>query len=334
MELSAPYLLFLGDARDELAAKTALGIAKWRPDQCVGQLRLENCAADAGVPDLSIEDAAARGANTLVVGVANAGGVLPSSWSETIVGALNAGLDVASGLHTRLDSVDEILAASRSTGRRLIDVRIPDQVYPVGTGVPRPGRRMLTVGTDCSVGKMYATLAIEEEMPRRDVPAHFRATGQTGIFIASSGVPVDAVAADFISGSVECLTPENTADHWDLIEGQGSLFHPSFAGVSLGLLHGSQPEALILCHEPTRTHMRGLPDQPLPSLVTCMEANLQAARLTSPHVRFAGAAVNTSALTPAEAKACLNRIQAETGLPAVDPVKSGVGLLVDALQAS
>ncbi len=333
MELSAPYLLFLGDARDGLAAKTALGIAKWRPDLCIGQWRSKDCAADAGVPDLNIPQAVAQGAKTMVIGVANAGGVLPPEWTLTIVEGLNNGLDVASGLHTRLNSVPDIQAASETTGQRLIDVRVPDREYPVGNGSPRTGRRMLTVGTDCSVGKMYTTLAVEREMSRRGVTARFCATGQTGIFIASSGVPVDAIPADFISGSVETLAPENAPDHWDLVEGQGSLFHPSFAGVSLGLLHGAQPEALILCHEPTRAHMRGLPDQPLPDLHTCMETNLNAARLTSPNVIFTGVAVNTSALAPDAAAACLGQIETEFGLPAVDPVTTGVGPLVDALLA-
>jgi uncharacterized NAD-dependent epimerase/dehydratase family protein len=296
-------------------------------------LRFEDCTADAGVPDLSIAEAVARGAKTLVIGVANAGGLLPPAWTRTIVEGLNTGLDVASGLHTRLSSIADVRAASESTGQRLIDVRVPGQDYPVGTGRPRPGRRMLTVGTDCSVGKMYTTLAIEHEMSRRGVSVRFCATGQTGIFIAGSGVPVDAIPADFISGSVEDLAPGNAPNHWDLVEGQGSLFHPSFAGVSLGLLHGAQPHALILCHEPTRTHMRGLPDQSLPDLNTCMEANLMAARLTSPGVRFVGIAINTSALAPDDAGTCLARIEADFGLPAVDPVTTGVGPLVDALLA-
>jgi len=334
MELTTPYLLFLGDARDQLAAKTAAGIAQWRPRHCVGQHRLEKCAADLGLPDLGLDDAVAQGAKTMVIGVANAGGVLPAEWSRIIIDALGKGLDVASGLHNRLDAVPEIRAAAADAGRRLIDVRAPDRDYPVANGCPRSGRRMLTVGTDCSVGKMYATLAIEQEMNRRGISTRFCATGQTGIFIAGSGVPVDAVPADFISGSVEWLTPASDADHWDLIEGQGSLFHPSFAGVSLGLLHGAQPEALILCHEPTRTHMRGLRDQPVPTLKACLDANLEAAKLTSPQVRCVGIAVNTSKLEPGDRRVYLDQTEADLGLPAADPVATGVGFLVDALLAS
>ena len=203
MKISPTYLLFLGDAPDKLAAKTARGIADWRPDLSVGQVRLAGCAADLGLPELGFEDAVALGAKTLVIGVANAGGVLPPEWSKTIVAALEEGLDVASGLHARLDGVPEIKAAAYRLGRRLIDVRTPSPGIPVGSGQPRQGRRMLTIGTDCSVGKMRATLAIDAEMKRRQISARFCATGQTGIFIAGSGVPVDAVAADFISGAIE-----------------------------------------------------------------------------------------------------------------------------------
>lgn len=334
MELTPPYLMFLGDARDQLAAKTAQGIAQWRPQHCLGQLRLENCQADLGLPDMDIDRAVAQGAKTMVIGVANAGGILPEAWSRIIVDALGKGLDIANGLHNRLNAVAEISAAAAQFGRRLVDVRVPDREYPVGNGQIRAGRRVLTVGTDCSVGKMYATLAIEQEMARRDISARFCATGQTGIFIAGSGVPVDAVTADFISGSVEWLTPANDSGQWDLIEGQGSLFHPSFAGVSLGLLHGAQAEALILCHEPTRTHMRGLPGHPIPSLQDCLDANLDAAKLTSPRVRFAGVAVNTSKLDPDDAVAYLKRIEDDLGLPAADPVLTGAGPLVDALLSS
>lgn len=333
MKLSSPYLLFLGNAPDQLAAKTAQGIVDWRPELALGQLRLPGCAADVGLPDMSLRDASAQGVKTLIIGIANAGGFLPEAWTGILVSALEAGLDVASGLHARLEDVPEIRAAAAHYNRRLIDIRTAAQNLPVGTGQPRTGHRMLTVGTDCSVGKMYATLAVEAEMKRRGIPALFCATGQTGIFIAGSGVPVDAVAADFISGAIEQLTPDNPNGHWDLVEGQGSLFHPSFAGVSLGLLHGAQAEALILCHEPTRTHMRGLPQQPLPSLSICVDANLEAARLTCPHVRCVGVAVNTSHIAQDKVQVILDQIEDELAIPAVDPFASGAGRLVDALLA-
>jgi uncharacterized NAD-dependent epimerase/dehydratase family protein len=168
-------------------------------------------------------------------------------------------------------------------------------------------------------------------MRRRGWKADFRATGQTGIMIAGEGVAVDAVVADFISGATEALAPANAPDHWDVIEGQGSLFHPAFAGVSLGLLHGAQPDILVLCHEPTRRHMRGLPQQKLPSLADCIELNLRCAALTNPRVRLVGLSVNTAFLPPPERTGYLERVAAEFGLPAVDPLATGVGPIVDRL---
>lgn len=329
--LKQPYLLFVGDARDKLAAKSAVGVLQWRPGLCVGQVRLEGCRADLGLPAMSVEEGAAAGARTLLIGVANAGGTIPGHWLSTFAAALRAGMDLANGLHDRLSDLPNLVALATANGCRLLDIRHPARTFGVGTGEPRSGRRLLTVGTDCSVGKMYATLALEREMRARGVAAHFRATGQTGIFIAGAGVAVDAVVADFISGAAEWLAPAAAEDHWDLIEGQGSLFHPSFAGVSLGLLHGAQAEALVMCHEPVRTHMRGLPNRPLPDVATCIEANLAAARLTSPAVRCIGVAVNTSELSEGEAEAYLARLEAELGLPCVDPLKAGVARIVDRL---
>jgi uncharacterized NAD-dependent epimerase/dehydratase family protein len=262
MEIVHPYLLFLGDVPDTLAAKTGLGIVDWRRDWCIGQHRLEGCAADAGLTDMTPEEAAGAGARTMIIGAVNAGGVLPDHWVASIVEALDAGMDVASGLHMRLADVPEIREAAERNGRHLRDVRHSEIRFDTGKG----GKRLLTVGTDCSCGKMYTSLALEKAMRERGMNADFRATGQTGILITGEGVPLDAVVADFISGAVEVVAPENDPDHWDLIEGQGSLFHPSFAGVTTGLIHGSQPDALVLCHEPTRTHMRGLPHYGLPSL--------------------------------------------------------------------
>ena len=327
--LQRPYLLFLGDARDQLAAKTAVGLFAWRRDWCVGQVRLPGCAAALDLPAMTVADGVAAGARTLVIGVANAGGVIPPAWIDALEAALRSGLDVASGLHDRLDAIPRLRDAALAEGRTLIEVRVPARSFPVGTGSPRSGRRLLTVGTDCSVGKMYTALAIEREMRARGIDADFRATGQTGILIAGDGVSVDAVVADFIAGATEWLTPANRPDHWDLIEGQGSLFHPSYAGVSLGLLHGAQAEALVMCHEPTRTHMRGLPDRPLPDLNACIVANEQAARLTCPQARCVGVAVNTSGLPADRRSSYLRQLSETTGLPAVDPLLNGVGALVD-----
>lgn len=328
--IAPPYLLFLGDVPDQLAAKTAQGLADWRGALCLGQLRLPGCGADLGLADLTAAEAAARGARTLIVGVANAGGVLPDHWSAAIVAAIEAGLDVASGLHARLDSKPAIAEAARRHGARLHDVRHTDHAFGTGQGTRRPGRRLLTVGTDCSVGKKYTALALEREMRARGYDAGFRPTGQTGILIAGRGVAVDAVVADFVSGAAEWLSPAADPRHWDLVEGQGSLFHPSFAGVSLGLLHGSQPDLFVVCHAPGRPAMRGVA-HPLPTIAEVINLTLRCGRLTNPEIAPLGLAVNTAALGEAEAGALLDALQAEHGLPAVDPVRHGAGPLVDAL---
>ena len=321
--IEQPYLLFLGDAHDQLAAKTARGIVDWRPDWCLGQLRLEGCQASAGIADISVAAAAEAGARTLVVGVANRGGVIPDNWLDTLGEALDRGMDLASGLHMRLSDIQMLRDKAKEMGASLFDVRHAEREFPLGSGEKRAGKRLLTVGSDASVGKMYTTLAIEGELKARGMKADFRATGQTGIFIAGDGVSVDAVVADFISGAAEWLSPANAPDHWDLMEGQGSLFHPSFAGVTLGLIHGAQPDAIVLCHEPTRTHMRGLPGWPLPSLNECLAANLAAARLTNQAAFCAGVAINTSQLSADEAARVLGDTSRALGLPCVDPMRKG-----------
>ena len=328
-----PYLLYLGAAADDLAIKTARGLARWRPEWCVGQHRHPDCAYTLGLPEMGFAQARAAGADSMVIGNANAGGVMAPGTVTDIVAALDAGLNVVAGLHQKLRDNPGIVAAARRNGRVLFDAREYSRDIPVGNGRKRPGRRLLTVGTDCSVGKMYTTLAIERSMRKRGLAAEFRATGQTGIFIAGGGISVDAVIADFISGAAELLSPAREDGGWDLIEGQGSLFHPSYAGVSLGLLHGSQPDALVLCHEPTRKHMRGLPGSPLPDLGRCLEANLAAARLTNPAVKAVGVALNTSNLPEAEALAACREIGDRLGLPCQDPVSMGVESIVDHLLA-
>lgn len=331
MGIETPYLLFLGDARDQLAAKVAVGISHWRPENCVGQLRLPGCQADCDIEDMTIEQAVRAGARTMVVGVANRGGVIPDNWKSVLREALRAGLHLAAGLHNKLADIPELVETAKAGGLALHDVRYPAQTFEVGNGKPRQGKRLLPVGTDCSCGKMYTALALEHELKKRGVFADFRATGQTGILIDGRGAAVDAVVSDFVSGAVEWLAPENTPDHWDLIEGQGSLFHPSFAGVSTGLLHGAQPDFLVLCHEPTRTHMRGLPHYPIPDIRQCMDLNLQLARLTSPRVHFAGLAINTAALSEEQAREYLAGLETDYQLPAVDPYRTGVAPIADAI---
>jgi uncharacterized NAD-dependent epimerase/dehydratase family protein len=331
VKIENPYLMFLGNAADQLAAKTANGVRVWRPDWCLGQFRLPDCNADLGLPDMTIDEAAAAGVRTVILGVANRGGVMPDSWTAELVRAVELGMDIASGLHVRISEVPAVAEAAAKHGRNLFDVRHPTQQFSVGNGIKRAGKRLLTVGTDCSVGKMFTSLALEREMSTRGMKVDFRATGQTGIFIAGDGVSVDCVVSDFISGATESLTPENDADHWDVVEGQGSLFHASYAGVTMGLIHGSQPDVLVVCHEAERPHMRGLPDYQLPDIKACMEFNLQAARLTNPAVRCIGVAVNSSTLVEDRRDDYCAKIASAIGLPCVDPMRHGVAALVDGI---
>lgn len=331
--IETPYLLFLGDAPDQLAAKVAQGIKDWRPEFALGQLRMEGCKADMGLPEMSLAEAKAAGCRTLVIGVANRGGVISQAWKKVLVAALEEGFDLASGLHNLLRDEEDLVAVAKACGRSLHDVRVPEVDYPIANGVKRSGKRMLAVGTDCSVGKMYTALCMEKEMRARGMKASFRATGQTGILITGDGVPLDAVVADFMAGAVEWLTPDNEPDHWDLIEGQGSLFHISYSGVTMALVHGGQPDALVLCHEPTRAHMRGLPGYQLPGLAALRDLALQVARVANPACQVVGVAINTQHMEEADAKAYLAQVEAEMGLPATDPFRFGAAKLVDALAA-
>jgi uncharacterized NAD-dependent epimerase/dehydratase family protein len=314
-----------------LAAKVAQGVKDWRPENCVGQFRQEGCKADLGLPDMSMKEAIDAGAKTLIVGVANRGGHISDTWGLAFEEALAAGMDIASGLHSLLTDNPKLVELAASHGRSLFDVRIPQVRFPIASGVKRSGKRCLAVGTDCSIGKMYTALAMEKTMRKRNMKATFRATGQTGILITGGGIPLDAVVADFMAGAVEWLTPDNDADHWDLIEGQGSLFHASYSGVTLALVHGGAPDALVLCHEPTRTHMRGLPDYELPSLELLRDTALTLARFVNPNCQVVGISVNTVALDEEAAIACLKEIEERMQLPCVDPFRFGADRLVDAL---
>ena len=331
IKLRPPYLLFVGDERDAVYAKTALGILQWRRELVAGQLRLNKNAIDLGVPDLSIADAASAGIGSLVIGVAPVGGNIPESWLAVIEEAVKAGLDIVSGLHFKMTDNASLVNAARQSGACLIDVRCPPQRLPVGSGAKRSGKRVLMVGTDCAVGKKYSALALERALRNAAIKATFRATGQTGIMIAGNGIPIDSVVSDFVSGAAELVSPANDSDHWDVIEGQGSLFHPGYAAVSLGLLHGSQPDAIVMCHDATRTHVAGWPDYSLPTIPECIRLNLQLARRTNPESRCVGVSVNTSCLPASERKKYLHQLRAETNLPCVDPILDGCESIVEEL---
>lgn len=331
--IPTPYLLYIGNKFNEFDIKTSRGLAVFRPEACVGEYRHDACPLTLGLARMTFEEAVSAGAKTLVLGIANAGGSLGEGTVDDAVAAVEAGLDIASGLHQRLRDEPRLVEAAQRYGRTLHDVRDPRPDLPVGNGERRRGKRLLAVGTDCSVGKMYTTLRLTNGLRDRGVAANFRATGQTGILIAGEGVPLDAVVADFIAGAIEQLAPAREDGGWDLIEGQGSLFHPSFAGVSTGLLHGAQPAALVLCHDPSRPHMRGLPHYPMPELGECLDANLRVARLTSPEVRAVGVSMNMSKLAPEAAARLCAETEDALGLPCIDPMTMSLDPILDAIAA-
>lgn len=332
IDIKAPYLIFLGDEPEETHAKTGLGIAYWRPELCLAQFRLPGSGVDLGIPEMTPAEAAAAGAKTMIWGVAGVGGRMPEHWIATLFEAVDAGLDICAGTHAPLARVEGLADAARRRGVSLIDVRTPPPGLPVGTGAKRSGKRLLTMGTDCVVGKKYTALSIAKEMQDRGWHADFRATGQTGIMIAGSGIPIDAVVSDFVSGAAEVLSPDNDADHWDVIEGQGSLFHPGYAGVTLGLLHGSQPDAFVVCHAAGRKFVEAFPDCPLPDIPTLIEHTIACGRVTNAAIRCAGISINTFKLTVNQRDAYLRELAEQNELPCVDPVATGVGPIVDYLE--
>ena len=207
--LQAPYLVFLGDATDPLSIKMAKGVATWKPELCVGQYRLDGCTETANLPDMNIREAAEKGAKTFVLGFANSGGKIDLTWLPFIEEALTLGMDIVSGLHDKLSEFDSLVTLSKQYNRKLIDIRHPSEKFATGTGYKRTGKRLLTVGTDCSVGKMYTSLALEKAMLENGIDVDFRATGQCGVLIAGKGLAIDCVVADFISGAAETLSPDN-----------------------------------------------------------------------------------------------------------------------------
>ena len=331
ISISAPYLVYFGDVQEESFAKTGLGLAQWRREDCVGQMSRPGCEIRSALPDLTIEQAVAEGAKSIVIGVASVGGAIPSHWVDDLASAARHGLDIVSGMHSRLTSIPVLVEATSTSGARLLDIRTPTPDLPIATGDKRSGKRLLTVGTDCAVGKKYTALAIEKEMQARRWNVDFRATGQTGIMIAGSGIPIDAVVSDFIAGAAEILSPAADEGHWDVIEGQGSLSHPSFAGVSLGLLHGSQPDALVLCHDAARSSVSGLgldrfPILPFSETIECALAH---AHRVNSNARFVGLSVNTSRIESTKRLDLLDQYAEETGLPVIDPIIDGTGPIVD-----
>jgi uncharacterized NAD-dependent epimerase/dehydratase family protein len=321
--LPTPYLLFLGDATEPAYAKTALGLRDWIPERCLGEWGCPEATVSTGLPRLAPAAAYARGARGLVIGVANVGGVIAERWVPLLVEALEAGLDIVSGLHAKLVEVPSLQTAALRLGRRLIDVRVPPRNIPVASGRKRSGKRLLTVGTDCALGKKYTALALARAFAARGRAVDFRATGQTGILIAGGGMPMDAVVADFEAGAAEILSPDAHAAHWDIIEGQGSLSHPAYAAVSLGLLHGSQPDVFVVCHQHGRERTLGYADYPLPSIAETIDLTVRLGGRTNPAIRCAGVSLNTSHLEASSVRELLARESQRLGLPVADPVRGG-----------
>lgn len=322
-ELPQGYLLFLGDVTQRAFAKTAFGLRDWAADRCVGEWSCAGATVSTDLPRLTPKEAHARGARALVIGVANVGGVINETWIPCLLEALDAGLDIIGGMHTRLADHPVLKTAAQHRGRRLIDVRTPPTDIRVASGRKRSGKRLLTVGTDCALGKKYSALALARAFAARGLNVDFRATGQTGILIAGRGIPMDAVVADFVAGAAEMLSPMAPEDHWDVIEGQGSLSHPGYAGVSLGLLHGSQPDVIVVCHEVGRDHVLGSPDFELPSIEETIELNLRLGRRTNPAIRCAGVSLNTQLLDAESADRLLENESARLQLPVADPIRPG-----------
>jgi uncharacterized NAD-dependent epimerase/dehydratase family protein len=332
LTLPGPYLLFLGDTTEPGFAKTAFGLRDWAPDRCVGEFVLPGAAVSTGLPRLELEQAYARGARALLIGVASPGGAIPPHWVPSLLAALDAGLDIVAGMHVKLNAIPELRRLAESNGRRLVDVRTPPEGVSVATGRKRSGRRLLTVGTDCALGKKYTALAIARGLQERGLDATFRATGQTGIMIAGSGIPIDAVVADFVAGAAEALTPAADPAHIDVIEGQGSLYHPAYAAVSLGLLHGSQPDLFVVCHQPGRERILGMPDYAVPAIEDVIAQTIALGRLTNPAIRCAGVSLNTAGMSEDAAAAEIAAVAARLSLPVADPIRGGMAFerLLDA----
>jgi uncharacterized NAD-dependent epimerase/dehydratase family protein len=348
------HLVILAEGRfTPLDAKTAVGVLRYRPDEVVAVLdssragrTCEACVGVGGaIPVVAdLEAAAARGADSLLIGVAPQGGELPREWRGTLAAALRRGWDVLSGLHAFLADDAELSALADRHGARLLDVRRPPAARPVAAGraASLDALVVLTVGSDCNVGKMTAALELTRALESRGTRAAFVATGQTGIVVADHGVAVDAVPSDFAAGVIEELVMTAAADaDVVVVEGQGSLLHPGYSGVTLALLHGSCPRAMVLCHQAGRERVR-LPGhrasvdeeaQPrIPPLGELARSYELAASWVSPgHV--VGVALNTAELDEREARAAVHRAAEATGLPATDPVRFGADVLAEAVEA-
>jgi uncharacterized NAD-dependent epimerase/dehydratase family protein len=282
----------------------------------------------------TVADAMRYEPTTALVGVATAGGRFPPAWRELLKASIEAGLDVESGLHEFLTDDRELTDLAERRGVELRDLRRPpaDLNVPTGENLAVPAKIVLTVGSDCAIGKKTVSVELDREARRRGVRSAFVPTGQTGIAIAGWGIAVDAVVADFIAGAAEKLVIEGAQRGGEIlfVEGQGSLVHPAYSGVTLGLMHGAAPHAYVLCHVAGATSVESYPEHPIPSLAELVELHEQAS-LPARRARVAAIALNTRDLDEEGARAAIAAAEAETGLPADDPVRFGAPKIVDAV---
>lgn len=333
------------------SSKTAVGVLRFASDPTVAVIDSSCAGQDAasalGTPDVgvgvpvvaTIQEALDRDPTSLLIGIAPVGGQLPAEWRPAIIRALEAGLEVISGLHVFLSDDPELRAAAERGRGRIWDVRqpAPEVALLIAQGTAhRPGSHTVYfAGTDCNVGKMTASLAVDRAARARGWKSAFAATGQTGIMIAGAGVPVDRLISDFTSGGVEAMVLELANQHdWVFVEGQGSLCHPAYAPVTLGLVHGAAPDSFLLCHEAGRRRIHGFPEYAIPPLGEVMAMYTAAAHWLGRTTPFIGVALNTFGLPDDEARAAIAATAAETGLPTTDPIRFGAAVLLDALDAS
>ncbi len=336
------YLLLAeGFSADPHYGKTMRGVLRYRREDVVAILdSTRGGETEDGVPVVAtVEDALALGPTAALVGVATQGGRFPPAWLDILRNCIENGLDVENGLHVFLSDDPELSELAAKHGVELRDLRRPpaDLSTATGANLGVDATIVLTVGSDCAIGKMTVSLELDREARRRGIRSVFVPTGQTGMVIAGWGIAVDAVVADFIAGAAERLVVEGHERGGELlwVEGQGSLIHPVYSGVTLGLYHGSAPHLLVLCHEAGRTTIEGPGGgpHPIPPLRDLVELHERMALPARP-ARVVAVALNTRALSEEEAREAIAEADAETGLPADDPVRFGAAKLVDAVLAS
>ena len=331
-------LLAEGRSHDPHYGKTARGVLRYRPDDVVCVLDSQRPGDKLeGFPIVgNVQDALSFEPTTALVGVATQGGRFPPAWRELLRDCIAAGLDVENGLHEFIGDDPELAPLAAEHGVELRDLRKPPAGLnvPTGENLTHPARVVLTVGSDCAIGKMTVSLELDREARSRGVRSEFVPTGQTGIAIAGWGISVDAVVADFIAGAAERLVLEGVRRGGDLllVEGQGSLLHPAYSGVTLGLVHGSAPHAFVLCHQAGSTEHEGFPGNPLTPLPELVDLHERLSLRTRP-AKVAAIALNTRELDDAAARSAVAQAAAETGLPADDPVRFGPERLLDAVLA-